>query len=700
MRATFRGFFGRAAVAVLFLAGRCAPSVMAIEPVSHFHDLVAGDGVAGFRDGEFQRARFRAPAALAVLARRGLLVVADRDNHRIRAIRWNDANRVETLAGSGSAGRADGVFAAASFHSPSAVVAISEDAVLVDDEGSALFRRVDLATGRVETIAGSGRRGLENGPAREAALGDIWSLLFVPVEQAVYFTQPEQHSLRRLDLRSRAVSTVLLNDPRLSRPTALALLGGTICVADRDGAVLRLGPAASGAPRSLEPVGQGERILSMAASGDTLYATQGTSSSLWTRITGGGKRVLPVALPDASPVPWLKLDEEVAGGFAADPRGDRAFFLTTPSLQAVVSLKDYSFGGPDESTTDAGEGLIDFSYPLRKPARTFRILVLGESHVDLFHIAPSHAGLPEPGQMETMPKRLELFLNSLSALENGGLHVQVLSLTRNSWQPLLVWTNYHAVEVVRKYDVDLVLLMQPPDTNTIEAYLERPIASTGVPAETVDPEYLLRPLAEKIRDNPAGPLLDRARKLGWAYPRDQNQVSLAPLSVLITDETARRKVLELLARPLVALRAGILGASKGTAFVLCYFPMSHRGSGVLERDFWRELAAESRVGWLDLLDAFVALRDTWYPYSEGTGYDHFTPQGHAFFAFVTGHELLGSGWVPFRRDAATVRDRPPPQPQASSAARWDSGAWFGVPVPLLVVAGILLGWLGARALRR
>ena len=64
-----------------------------IAPMSLYHDLVAGDGLAGFRDGEFCRARFRDPAGIAVLSGGSLLAVADQANTRIRAIHLDDANR-------------------------------------------------------------------------------------------------------------------------------------------------------------------------------------------------------------------------------------------------------------------------------------------------------------------------------------------------------------------------------------------------------------------------------------------------------------------------------------------------------------------------------------------------------------------------------------------------------------------------------
>ncbi len=670
----------------------------ALQPVSHYHDLVAGDGEPGFRDGEFQHARFRAPAGLAVLASRGLLVVADRDNHRLRGIRLEDSNRVETVAGSGKKGRADGPAGAAEFDAPSAIVAISDDAVLVNDEGSALFRLVDFAKRRVETVAGNGQRGAGEGDARTVALGGVWALLFVPAEQSVYFSQPELHALRRLDLRSRTVATVLSDDPRLPKPAALALLGGKIFVADRNGTVVKLGAFTPGSPPSVEGVGQGERILSMASSADALYATQGKSEAPWVCVTTGERGLPPAVISDAPPVPWLAFDEDIPVGFAADPRGDRAFFATAPSLHAVVSLKDYRFRALAGARAESGTGLVDYAYPLKKPAGTFRILILGDSHVNFFGIAPSRASLLDPGRVETMPKRLELLLSALSALDDGGRRFEVLSLTRASWDALLVWPNYHAIDVVRKFDVDLVLLMQPPSTNTIEAYLNRPITAKGIPADAVDPEYLLKPHSEKIRGNPAAALVDRARQLGWVHPHGEGQVYLDDLRTLMTDGTTRRELVRLFARPLGALREGIRDARSATKIAVCYFPLSSRGSGVVERDFWKELSDSAGTDWLDLLDPFVVLRDTWFPFAEGWGYDHFTPQGHGFFAFVIGHELVRSGLAPFR-GVAPLPARPRPGPAALVAP--ELRRRYDLPLAAIIAAaGVLIGFLAARILLR
>jgi len=78
---------------------------------------------------------------------------------------------VTTIAGSGTAGSADGVGDAAEFYSPTAV-AISPDggALFVADQINHRIRRVEVATGEVTTVAGSGIRGSADGVGDAAEL--------------------------------------------------------------------------------------------------------------------------------------------------------------------------------------------------------------------------------------------------------------------------------------------------------------------------------------------------------------------------------------------------------------------------------------------------------------------------------------------------------------------------------------------------
>lgn len=633
------------------------PRADALEPMSHFHDLVAGDGVGGYRDGAFYRARFQDPSGLAVLSGGTLLAVADPSNNRIRGIRLDDGNRVETLAGSGAPGDSDGPLLEARFNRPGAVVAISDHAFLVSDEITGRLRKVDLAAKTVETMGGSGGIGVAEGPARKVALGGISSLAFSPAEKAVFLAQPDSGALRRLDLATWTVRTILRDDPRVPRPQVLAFFRGRLCIADESGRVVGLEQTAPGfsGERVIHLVGTGKNILSMTESGDNLYAIQGSDPGFLRVDTGASWLPAPV-LAEATHVPYLRFGEREPAALVVDPRSARSFFLSAPMQHEIVCVKDYRFGELRDKTTTAN-GLVDFDYPAKKSAGTFRILMVGDSRVNYFFEAPG-GGWPAGQRMETAPKRLELMLNTLAALEGSRTRYEVLTLTRVSWLPLLVWSVYLAPEAARTFDADLVLLMEPPGGGkNLEAYLERPITERGIPAAEMDMEYLLKPLADRLRGNPAATLVERAQARGWVRPvPNEEGVAFERIPVLETDPPSRAALVDLYARLVRELHRSLeigAGSPKGLSrrLVFCYFLFGGRGDAAAESPFWRDVAAAGEAEFLDLTDPFVALRESWYPLSEATGNDHFTAGGHAFLAFLLSHELVRSGMVPMKPPA-------------------------------------------------
>ncbi|HEY2796770.1 MAG TPA: hypothetical protein VGK26_02670 [Thermoanaerobaculia bacterium] len=643
----------------------------AIAPMSLYHDLVAGDGIAGFQDGEFYRARFRDPAGIAVLSGGSILVVSDQNNNRIRAIHLDDGNRVETLAGTGAGGGADGPLRQATFHQPGAIVAISDHSVLVSDEGGARFRIVDVQAGQVETVAGTGERGIVDGEALRSHLGGVMSLAYSRTEDAVYFSQPELDAVRRFDLKTRRIATVFVNDARMPGPGALAFFDGKLCVADRNGRVLRVEPTAPDftGERNVVEVGHGKNIRAMAESGGQLYAVQGGPDQTWLVVTEGRLWTPPSVLAESTKIPYLSFGGTEQVGLVADPRAPRTFYVVSSMQNEVLCVRDYRFAELWAKGTPALSGLMDFDFPAPKPPRTFRILLLGDSHVDYFYEPAYRTPEFEPTRIEGMPKRLELMLNTLGAIDGSRTRFEVLTLTRVSWAPLLVWSAYEAPDVAQKFGVDLVLLMVPPGgSGTLEAYLERPTTARGIPAAEPDMEFLLKPLAQRLRNNPAASLIARAKTRGWVREipnpnANQPAIEIDRIPVLETDESVRRDLLDLYTRPVAELRRGLeakfpkaSGQRPRPRFVLCHYLLGARAPVGGESPFWKQVAEGAGADYLDLTDLFTALRESWYPLSEANGNDHFTPGGHAFFAFLLSHELLKNGFVPMT--PAAVNPKP------------------------------------------
>ncbi|MEL6110964.1 MAG: hypothetical protein AAFU85_33575, partial [Planctomycetota bacterium] len=121
---------------------------------------IAGNASRGLQGdgGAALAASFNAPHEVRV-DDKGNLYIADTRNH---CIRWVEAETgiVRRLAGDGVAGFAgdDGPGSAARFDQPHSLVLDGEGGVLVADTKNHRLRRIDLETGRVETVSGDGRR--------------------------------------------------------------------------------------------------------------------------------------------------------------------------------------------------------------------------------------------------------------------------------------------------------------------------------------------------------------------------------------------------------------------------------------------------------------------------------------------------------------------------------------------------------------
>jgi sugar lactone lactonase YvrE len=126
---------------------------------------LAGNGTFSYVEGTTTAATFRSPAAVAADAA-GNLYIADMLNHVIR--KWTPRGVVNTLAGNGTAGYAEGVGSAAQFNSPSGVAVDATGNVYVADKGNHVIRKISPA-GNVSTLAGTpGTPGSTDGPGTAA----------------------------------------------------------------------------------------------------------------------------------------------------------------------------------------------------------------------------------------------------------------------------------------------------------------------------------------------------------------------------------------------------------------------------------------------------------------------------------------------------------------------------------------------------
>jgi streptogramin lyase len=174
-------------------AGAVSAAASGIPEPSWVVTTLAGSGTAGYADGTGTAARFNGPTGVAVDSA-GNVYVADWNNHRIRKI--TPGGMVTTLAGSGTSGYADGTGTAARFNGPSDVAVDGSGNVYVADWNNHRIRKITPG-GMVTTLAGSGTSGYAGGTGTEARFNGP-SDVAVDGSGNVYVVDSDNHCVRKI----------------------------------------------------------------------------------------------------------------------------------------------------------------------------------------------------------------------------------------------------------------------------------------------------------------------------------------------------------------------------------------------------------------------------------------------------------------------------------------------------------------------
>jgi sugar lactone lactonase YvrE len=182
---------------------------------------VAGNGVPGFAgDGGLAvKAQLRQPHSIAFDGD-GRLLICDIGNHRIRRVDLK-SGLIETWAGTGERKPTpDGApIGGTPLNGPRAITAdTAGNLYLVLREGNAVYR-LDPRGGRIHHIAGTGETGYsgDDGPAKEARLSGPKGIAWAP-DGSLYLAETESHTIRRIDLKSGIITTVVGNGKRGDGP--------------------------------------------------------------------------------------------------------------------------------------------------------------------------------------------------------------------------------------------------------------------------------------------------------------------------------------------------------------------------------------------------------------------------------------------------------------------------------------------------
>ena len=239
----------------LYIAERDNHVVRKIDGATGVISTLAGTGVAGFSGdgGAASQAQLRQPHSIS-LDRDGRLFICDVGNHRIRAVNLARGT-IETIGGTGERlPTPDGApLGGTPLNGPRTMVVDRDGSIyLALREGNAIYR-IDPRTRTLHHLAGTGEQGNsgDGGPARLATLAGPKGLALSG--RALYLADTENHAIRKIDLGSGTITTVLgtgirgdgpETDPlqcNLSRPHGLFAAGdGTLYVTDSEAHRIRV----------------------------------------------------------------------------------------------------------------------------------------------------------------------------------------------------------------------------------------------------------------------------------------------------------------------------------------------------------------------------------------------------------------------------------------------------------------------------
>jgi streptogramin lyase len=174
-------------------------------------DTIAGTGKSGYSGdgGPGKQAGFKEPNGLC-LDTKGKLYVADVADQRVRVLDLA-TGKIDTFCGDGKKQQTGdgGPFKMASLFGPRAV-AMGPDGNLYicEREGNAI-RRVDFKSGKIERVAGTGKKGYTgDGSAALEATFNGPKELDIDKDGNIYVVDTENQAIRKIDAKSSKVSTV------------------------------------------------------------------------------------------------------------------------------------------------------------------------------------------------------------------------------------------------------------------------------------------------------------------------------------------------------------------------------------------------------------------------------------------------------------------------------------------------------------
>lgn len=143
------------------------------------------------------------PAGGLAVGPDGNIYISDTSNHRVRKVDFAK-NTITTIAGTGEAGYSgdNGPATSAKINNPRKLAFGPDGRLYLADENNHRIRAIDLATGIIETVVGTGEASYtgDGGPAENAGLHRPAGLVFDPNGKYLYVADTYNHVIRRVAL--------------------------------------------------------------------------------------------------------------------------------------------------------------------------------------------------------------------------------------------------------------------------------------------------------------------------------------------------------------------------------------------------------------------------------------------------------------------------------------------------------------------
>ncbi|MEW1864370.1 NHL domain-containing thioredoxin family protein, partial [Streptomyces sp. NPDC088194] len=193
----------------------------------------------------------RFPAKVLSLPGSGHYLVSDSTRHALVELAA-DGETVVRRIGTGERGLADGGPQAAMFSEPQGLALLPDRTVIVADTVNHALRRLDLDTGEVTTVAGTGRQWWQgsptSGPALEVDLSSPWDVAWF--DDRVWIAMAGVHQLwtydpatERVEVAAGTTNEGLVDghagDAWFAQPSGLSAADGRLWIADAETSALR-----------------------------------------------------------------------------------------------------------------------------------------------------------------------------------------------------------------------------------------------------------------------------------------------------------------------------------------------------------------------------------------------------------------------------------------------------------------------------